>query len=540
MLSPGNNFLSKYDVLKQIGEGGMSKVFLAKDVSLGKLWAIKEIDKTSNAFKASVNADGTLTEVEILKKLDHPFAPRVVDISENEESIRIVMDYVKGDSLQMVLEKEGAIKQASAAHYMLDVAKLLYYLHKRGIIYRDLKPANIILTEDGGIKVIDFGIAKMVRGGIYTDSVSLGTKGYAAPEQSRRYSDERSDIYALGVTLYQLITGISPVKQGFKVEPLSKCDASLSSGLDEIIRKATSIDPNLRYQSDLELIDALSNYKKLEKPYMAKLKRKVFIGKALRTISCSLITAGILLLGAGVIKDFLTYSSLVETNSLSETERIESYKNAIELSPLRPEAYIKLTNEYRNEGLSMAEAQELMDYYTTFEEKSILETKGYGDAHYALGEAVLVDYMGLSNYESRARLAIAGPYFNIAAKSSERKELSIAVSNIYTFYAAYVSESPGKDSCEALLSSVRGLLLYSDSFIGKGSSKIKLMYYETGIDVLSEYLVKIQSSGVSRDSIRKLGTDIKTKIEGFILEGEDKVLGDSVIAKAENLIARCK
>jgi serine/threonine protein kinase len=198
----------KYRILSTLGQGGMGRVYLAENIKLGTLWAIKHLQKKPSS---SCNL---YIEPNILKKLNHPALPRIFDIFEDAGNIYIVVDYIEGVSLDKKLEEVGSFPEEVVLEWAAQLCDVLMYLHgikPNPIIYRDMKPANIILAEGGRLKLIDFGIAREYKSGTCSDTICIGTRGYAAPEQyGAGQTSVASDIYSLGVTLYHLLTGKSP------------------------------------------------------------------------------------------------------------------------------------------------------------------------------------------------------------------------------------------------------------------------------------------------------------------------------------------
>ncbi|NLI57765.1 MAG: protein kinase [Clostridium sp.] len=248
-------FDGKYKIIDILGKGGMSTVYLAENVRLGTLWAIKEISKQHNS-KIDI-----YVEPNILKKLNHPALPRIFDIIENNENFYIIMDYIDGCNLSEELKRCGKFPEDTVIDWAIQICDVLIYLHSfkpNPIIYRDMKPSNIMLTQDGKIKLIDFGIAREYKISAITDTVYIGTKGYAAPEQyGSGQTNERTDIYSLGITLYHFLTGIGPNDPPYQIKPIRCFDQSLSRELERIIDKCTRQDPDERFQSANELLDAL-------------------------------------------------------------------------------------------------------------------------------------------------------------------------------------------------------------------------------------------------------------------------------------------
>lgn len=253
----GQIFNDRYRIIRVLGRGGMGKVYLAENIKLGTLWAIKEINKHGN-FRGNV-----LVEPNILKKLDHPALPRIFDIIEDEHFIYVIVDYIEGVSLDKKLLEEGGFCEETVIGWAKQICSVLYYLHTfkpNPIIYRDIKPSNIILAKNGRIKLIDFGIAREYKTGLDNDTVYIGTRGYAAPEQyGMGQTGVTSDIYSLGVTLHQLLTGKSPTEPPCELKPVRHYNPNLSEEIERIICKCTRYNPKERYQSANELLADLQS-----------------------------------------------------------------------------------------------------------------------------------------------------------------------------------------------------------------------------------------------------------------------------------------
>ena len=202
MAEIGSVIDGKYEILTEIGHGGMSVVYLAMDTHLNKQWAVKEIKKRGKAKTDEIVVNSLLAEANLMKRLDHPSLPRIVDIIDNGITIYVVMDYIEGESLDKILGEFGAQPEELVIGWAKQLCDALSYLHsqKPPIIYRDMKPANVMLKPEGNIKIIDFGIAREYKEQNLSDTTVLGTKGYAPPEQYNGQTDARSDIYALGMS----------------------------------------------------------------------------------------------------------------------------------------------------------------------------------------------------------------------------------------------------------------------------------------------------------------------------------------------------
>ena len=259
-LQVGDLLYNRFEIMGCIGRGGMSQVYLAMDRHLKKMFAVKELcfDKFG---ESEVVMEAMRREADLLKGLSHPAIPSIYDIVDTENSFIIVMDYVEGRSLGNELSECGFFKEEQVIGFARQLGEVLDYLHSRPmpIIYRDMKPANLILQPDGMLKLIDFGTAREYKESAVCDTTCLGTVGFAAPEQygSMGQTDARTDIYNLGATLYHLVTGKNPALPPYEILPIRKINPNLSRGLEEIIEKCTQKDPEGRYQSAKELLRAL-------------------------------------------------------------------------------------------------------------------------------------------------------------------------------------------------------------------------------------------------------------------------------------------
>lgn len=266
----------RYEIIAELGKGGMSTVYLAKDKMLGSYWAVKKVvndgGKDIKAFKK---------EVELLSGLNHADIPRIVDKIEYNGSFYVVMDFVDGASLGKKVLAEGPQSEKDVVEWAKMLCDVLEYLHtvkSNPIVYCDLKPDNIMLTKAGRTKLIDFGIAKeCVHGQAYTGE-AVGTKGYAAPEQYSGASnilDERTDIYSFGASLSYILTGILPSKPPNGVKSVMEFNPKLSEGIDFIISKCTKDNPEERYRNFKEVHTDLNNINELTSSYRRKMQNRL-------------------------------------------------------------------------------------------------------------------------------------------------------------------------------------------------------------------------------------------------------------------------
>lgn len=254
-----------YEIKSILGKGGMSTVYLAEHKRLHTLWAVKEVIKNPSS---SVDF---LAESKMLKKLHHPALPQIIDIFEDDERVIIVEDYVEGMSLKDYLKKNKRVDEAQGLKWFYELCMVLKYLHSQTpnpIIYRDMKPANIMLKPDNTLKLIDFGIAREYKHDSSADTTYIGTKGYAAPEQfGKAQTDARTDIYSLGITMYHLLSGKSPYEPPYQFIPIRRLVPELSRGIEYILNKCVQPEPENRYQNVDELIYDLTHIYRFDLGY---------------------------------------------------------------------------------------------------------------------------------------------------------------------------------------------------------------------------------------------------------------------------------
>lgn len=337
----------KYEILREIGRGGMSVVYLAMDKRLNKQWAIKEFRKDKDDESRRIALESLLKEANLMKKLDHPTLPRIVDIIDDTKTVYIVMDYIEGESLNKVLDAYGTQPQEAVIEWAKQLSEVLDYLHTRvpPVIYRDMKPANIMLKPDGTIRLIDFGIAREYKKGKAGDTTSIGTRGYAAPEQfgDKGQTDARTDIYSLGVTLYHLVTGKNPAEPPYEIYPIRHWNANLSSGLEWLIQKCTQLNPNDRFQSCAEVTYVLENLEKFESAYKSKQKKKInlFITSVALTLVFGIIGGTTLFLGNKDHDEQIKYYESLDS--------ISGYEQAIDYDNNYTQSYLKLAEKISNQ-----------------------------------------------------------------------------------------------------------------------------------------------------------------------------------------------
>lgn len=370
MLKTGTLLDGKYKILDEIGRGGMSVVYLALNERANKTWAVKEIRKDGGR-DTELASRGLTAETEMLKKLNHPNLPSIVDVIDLEDSFIIVMDYIEGNSLQDLLDTDGAQSPEKVIGWARQLCDVLCYLHSRRppIIYRDMKPANIMLRPTGDVMLIDFGTAREFKNTRKEDTTCLGTRGYAAPEQfgGRGQTDARTDIYNLGATLYHLITGYNPADTNYVIHPVGRFLPYLrGSGIEKIILRCCRPDPEDRFQNCRELLYALDHVHDGDEQAVRIRNIRLFF-----FLTSTVITVFITLCGLSMRYFYSNSLEKMYDSYLSDAERkgtliekIKDYRAAIECDPRRPEAWDEMIRELKNnteEKVSTEEADAVRD-----------------------------------------------------------------------------------------------------------------------------------------------------------------------------------
>lgn len=255
---------NKYELLREIAEGGMGCVYLVRDLHLNRLAAIKigrkEDERTEQVL---------LTETAVLKKLNHPGLPRILDCFEDNGRRCIVMEYVEGMTLQEYLRKSGTVPYETAVRWMLELTDVIAYLHSLNppILYRDLKPSNIILQPDGSVKLIDLGGACLYEGSARGNrQLMMGTPGYSAPEQWQYgRMDVTGDIYSLGAVFHEMLTGFQGNGAFSERRPVQEYNRGIPRSIEQVIQVCLQKKPADRYPSANQLKHALQQAKEGKK-----------------------------------------------------------------------------------------------------------------------------------------------------------------------------------------------------------------------------------------------------------------------------------
>ena len=265
LLDAGDVLQDRYRIVRVLGKGGMGAVYLVEDMRLyGKQWALKELlERFIDPAEREEAIAQFRREVQILGGLRHPHLPEVVNTFEAQGRHYLVMEFIEGQTLKELLEAapEGQLSEEQVLDWAAQICDVLDYLHSHDppVIFRDLKPANVMITPGGQVKLIDFGVARLFDPDKGTDTLRMGTVGYAPPEQysGQGQTTPRSDIYALGATLYDLLTNDSPEAHPFVFAPLRQLNRKVSARTARVVDKAVQLDPSDRFSCARTLKAAL-------------------------------------------------------------------------------------------------------------------------------------------------------------------------------------------------------------------------------------------------------------------------------------------
>lgn len=539
MLEIGSLVDGKYKILSEIGHGGMSVVYMALNEKANKTWAIKEVRKDGVLDFEAVK-QGLIVETDMLKKLNHPNLPSIIDVIEDDETFLIVMDYIEGHSLSKALEEYGAQPQEHVIEWAKQLCDVLGYLHSRepAIIYRDMKPANVMLN-DGKVTLIDFGTAREFKAKNLADTTCLGTIGYAAPEQfgGMGQTDGRTDIYCLGATLYHLVTGHNPSEPPYEMKPIRQINPSLSTGLEKIIEKCTQKDPNQRYQSAAELMYALEHYKEFDDEHIRKQKRK--LGSFIATAALAVVFAisGFTLEYVANLRATDRYQELLDDAKRSNdyVEKLELYDECLTIPNKAGEkdVYLGLIQTYKeDEVFSVEEANQLAKYIKNHKDEIQQNQEDYTEICFEVGKLYWYYYEyseGNSNQVTNAKSSIEwfSDVLSNAPKDYPYLGMATVYSNIGTFYrdlTTNVTEASDKGTYKPLYENL--LQLLNLVAVDETESEIvRLELLELSRSALQQYATKFKGDGVTKDELDtmyKLISDTTKTLETTTDKTEEK------------------
>ena len=512
VLECGDTILNgRYTVLDVLHTSGMSNVYRVSDSNLGKIWCLKEIKK-SEAGRDQIEYKSLIQEANIMKSLNHSSIPRITTIEQDGDSIFIIMDYVDGINMKTFLSRKGRVDQEVAVSWMKQICQVMIYLHnrKQPIFYRDMKPDNIIIQQDGNIKLIDFGISIVIKEKGQKIGRALGTKGYAAPEQSKsdNVCDLRSDIYGMGMTMYYMLTGLNPNQiPKDKLKPVRSMDSSISIGLENILNKCIQKDPNDRYQDCEELLYDLQNYQKLDSNYRNRLRRKVNIVFSMFLLSIFILITSFIPLNMYNAQEKAKYETLL--NTAQQTGREDDYIAVLEANSTKIEPYEGYIESIKVDGVfTKDEETKLLNYMNPNLDK-LRSSSDYGKLAYAMGKLYWFYYEGSSEDDG---ILTSIKWFNDAIEENYEPELSKVYYNLGTFK---------RDISSSITESEDGGMYgkYFNNLIeAKKSDNGELVNLQLNLALakcISTYAYNLKTDGITLNEITDQVNDIKDFVKNY-------------------------
>lgn len=478
------------------------------------------------------------------------------------------MDYIEGVSLAQVLAEEGAQKQENVIKWAKQLTDTLGYLHSRkpSIIYRDMKPSNIMLKPDGNITLIDFGTAREYEEKKLEDTTYLGTVGYAAPEQfgGQGQTDARTDIYNLGVTLYHLVTNHNPSEPPYVIRPIREINASLSPGLEMIIAKCTQSNPEDRYQTAAELMYALENYETIDSKYRSSQKTKLasFIGVSLAAVvagSGSLLAYNGMLASRGDL--YQNYVASASDQTITARESADMYLEAIALDPTREEAYLDLVDLFLDYDINSTDAKgrsENVDDVLSIEESAVITNLEAGLSVEENNSTTVIfplEQLASSNYDAyqdvafeianaywyeyellNARTSVGSEWFSRAQEKYPISEVYVRIGGLRNDIQRYRSQNRTEmmyDSYEALWASQESLYEFAEEMDDNDTRMLvwpeiinnidsETVYFVETIDHedIYELISSIEESAIELSEGSPLN-EVKTQVSDLLVQIDD-------------------
>ena len=514
MPGAGDITAGKYQIIRKIGSGGMSEVYLVKDLTLQRTWAMK-VAAHGVTPQEKRKEQQILSEAMLMKRLDHPGFPRIVDLFREKDMLCIVMDYAEGGTLEQLIRNSGPRDEDVVVTWARQLCDMLSCLHGMDppVIYRDLKPANIILRSSGRLCLTDFGIATA---GAVREKVRAGTPGYAAPEQMLDGScDERTDIYALGMTLYFLLTGLDPRDEAFREMNtdrlhFSAVGVSVSVGLQEIIRKCTAQVPAQRYRDCSELMrDLLQPVRPAVLMHHRKMRQRML---AVTVIAAVLLIAAGMIFQRGVrefTEDEIYAARLDPETSFTAEEKEQSYLNAIAMRPERSEGFVRLLELYEAEmDFGMRESRQLLRLFRENRQTLLADRAKAADLLRRIGKLYFFRFQG-GDGSVRERILRAEPFFSEWKRDFGDFENTDAecLWEICCFYKTYALsaaglQEPGNAELARMLSAVERLLTLLEQYSGSDRAAVSLTTLREMAGFLNAWRFAFFAAGMEETTIQ--------------------------------------
>lgn len=527
----GDYILDNYQVTKVITSGrGMSDVYQVTDLTMNKDWIVKQIHRPSSFVNLTLKErrvreleyNSLMHESNLMSKLQHPSIPRITKRVEDDNNVFLVMDYIPGDDLNSLLNTNKLTEETAVA-ICLKLARVLSYLHnlQNKIVYRDIKPANVILHGEQ-VFLIDFGIAEVITPNHKYPANALGTPGYVPPEQEdiNQPLTPQSDIYAFGVLLYQLVTGVSPIAkhrfvdsdgvtreefvqpQGGKFD-LLKVDKSLSSGIAHVIAKCTEPDLSKRYSDMYAVMADLKNYHEFDNSVRKEYRRKV---RTVRTVT----SVGIATILLSAVPFFLNYQE--SSNEFSTAVAVarssgllQDYINASSLKPSDMSLYFGMLDSIKSDGVFTPEEEREFLSAVNPHISTIQGSDEYAEFAYQVGSTYWFYYVGadettpytLSVEWLRDAVELDyNPTEGISPKSM------LAVGEFYKTVSSRIRSDSDVGMYAGFWDSLSSIDMSSEPDI------VRTRVYMVYSDLINTYSYKLSQDGVSKAQVQDVVVEI--------------------------------
>lgn len=543
MIRIGDTFNGRYEILKEIGHGGMSTVFLAMDNRMNKQWAIKEIRRSGRDANDEMYSHSLQAEANMMKALDHGALPHIQDIIDQGETFCVVMDYIEGDSLDRVINEYGAQPEEKVLEWAMQICDVLSYLHSQHppIIYRDMKPGNVMLKPDGNIKIIDFGIAREYKQNM-ADTTVLGTRGYAPPEQYNGRTDPRSDIYALGMTMHHLLTGLDPRAKDYEYRPVRQIRPEISDGVEAIIEKCVQPAAENRYQTCADLMYDLQHPELVTKGHKRRQRRRLW-----SFISCLILTAVFAVAGVMCGRQ----AEIINNNDydrLIAKDNKDTIYEGIEIYPSRVEGFERLVEIYSSQEKFNYDDGKKLD--SKYDLNDVLnDTKNtpaeVAELNYKIGALFLASYDSGETNNFRERVNKAYKYFGYNETDERLKDVQYEdkTNNEYLYHICmfnkdYIFDSSTKEAIrsdyEELIDDIDRLVENSKGLQDRTANYTKLSIFDSMLNLLHDQRSKMSELGVDKNSVWELMNKIKTETERTdTSKARNQDIRDKIIGKID-------
>lgn len=496
----------RYRVDQLIHDGSMSRVYKVYDTQLHKTWCLKEvINPPENSTVGTAETDALKYEYSLMATLNSPNIPRPLapQLSEDKKRIWYILDWIDGVAASKLLKEEGAIDDNTVIQWGIALARVLSYLHANNIIYRDMKPQNVMITKtQPEVHLIDFGTAHVVTETDYIQERAVGTKGYAPPEQTKKGVpyDMRWDLYALGATLFALATGFAPLKAERVAKQVGNFDinkfaSSASQGLRDVVLKATSIDPEKRYQSAEEMLVDLQNIGKRDSNYRAAARRKIVLNRVLWGAAVvSLVLAGSgYAIGSSNISGQIKQRESVAQSS----ENYEDYKRVAELDGDNMQAYYGMLEALKKGGKVTKDQESDFLGVLMPNLNDLKKQKGYGDLAYNIGQMYFFYYGDTNDVEGQKQ---AASWFKDAVQSGTKNEELASGLYLVSDFQGSVQSAMRDGSDAGMYGNVYKSFLNVLKNSG-GNPVIESSVYNSLMELINNYSFRLAQEGISKDSV---------------------------------------